>query len=594
MATGSLVLVAADGEIRQRRPVVYQEIEGRRTSVKASYRLARNGDVRIDVGAYDTHRPLIVDPVLEYGTFLGANTGARINGMKIDASGNLYLAGSVPATPASTGSFAVGNAIIIKFSPSQNRILYYATLVSDGKTQALALDIDSNGYAYICGRTGSADFPLVNAFQTTRPAAVSSMYALPEVGFVTRLAVDGQSLVYSTYFGGSKPDFPSGIAVDAGGNAFITGQATSTDMPVRNALKSNANFTTSNTFLAKFTSPPARCSSPPTSAGRARKAAKPSPSIAAATRSLSASPNPPTSLPGIRSSSHRTEAAFAAKFTPDGQSVVFATPLGGTWSAANTLVLDPQDNIWVSGFCDQPAAVPLVNPLQTKATKVFISKLNAAGNQLLYQSYFGGSVWEDVGVPQGLALDSAGHLYIAGATYSPDFPLVNSMAPYRAKASLTGLAGAGSSAYVSELSADGQRLIYSTVFGGTKAEDRITAITVDSAGALWAAGFTGSDDFPLKNAYQASFTTGSTATAFLVRLTSSSEASGRLVHQQSGVLNFSFATGGATPSSQTLSIGTFHRRDRHIQRHGLHHIRRQLALGECHQRLPRPRRSLSR
>ena len=549
---GNLVLTTADGEIRQQRPAVYQEVNGKRTEIAAAYKLAGNGEVSLEMGAYDARRTLTIDPVLEYGTFIGAGI-PLVDGLKVDSSGNVYMAGSVPATASATanGNLGTGNWLVIKFSPAQNKILYYATLVPDGQTTVKAIDIDPGGNAYIGGQTYSTQFPLVSAYQ-------SSAITNGDKCFVAKLAPDGQSLVYSTYLNGTKIDYLNAIAVDANGNAFVAGQTTSPDFPVLNALQPKGNFDMGNAFLAKF-SPTGTLLFSTFFGGSFVESAlavaldsKGAPVIAGLARS--------SDFPykNAVQTTIDTEAGFAAKFTADGQSVVFATALGGPWSSAATLGFDQLDNVWVAGPIMKPGTLlPLVNPLQTMPSVNFIGKVAANGGQLLYQSYFGGSnANEGFAGHQGMVVDSAGHVYVGGSTLSPDFPLVNSLAQYQSKPESPSLPSNGTWGFVSELSADGQRLVYSTLLGGTRYGDAVSALALDSSGALWVAGTAGSDDFPLKNAYQSTFASGSTAAAFLVKLTGGSEASGPSVTSSPGVLNFSYTTGGASPAQQALSIGT--------------------------------------
>ena len=548
---GNLVLSTESGEIRQRRPLVYQEADGKRTAVAASYRLAGRGEVRLDVAAHDTRRRLTVDPVLEYGTFIGANGNGSATGVKVDSAGNVYLAGSVPAAPVTAGAqfTSIGNAVVIKFSPSQDKILYWATLTPDGQTIASALDIDAAGNAYVCGSTSSTQFPLMNAFQSAHGTWSN---------FVSKLAPDGQSLVYSTYLSGSQLDYLNGIAVDASGNAFVTGQTTSKDFPTLNALQPRATFSWANALLAKFSPSGTLLFSTFFGGSYVEGAAAIAldrqgyPVIAGMAQSSDFPfKNPIQTQIG-------TEAAFAAKFTPDGQSVVFATALAGTWSSADSLAFDPQNNIWVGGWAGGND-MTLKNPIKTQGNgrSMFVSKLSADGSQLLYQSYFGGSVEEDLAAQQGMAVDSSGDLYLAGRTFSPDFPVKDSLIQFQKKPVAPGNPVQGANGFVTKLSPDGQSLIYSTLLAGTQYQDQVLALALDSAGAAWVTGNTGSSDFPTKNAYQSTLNGSGAFTTFLVELTDGTSApqTGSSLTASPGILNFSATLGSAQPAQQTVSIG---------------------------------------
>src|SRR5207244_1840388 len=166
-AQGDLVLHTAVGAIRQRRPFVYQEVGGARREIAGGYVLRGAGRVGFQVAAYDRSQPLVIDPVLSYATYLGGSRNDTAYGIAVDASGN----------------------------------------------------------AYVAGITDSTDFPTTaGAFQPTFGGGSGD-------AFVTKLAPTGSALAYSTYVGGSALDRARGIAVDALGNAYVTGLTVSTDFP---------------------------------------------------------------------------------------------------------------------------------------------------------------------------------------------------------------------------------------------------------------------------------------------------------------------------------------------------------------------------
>src|SRR5947207_8807365 len=170
-AEGELVLHAAGEVIRQRVPVIYQEINGVRTKLEGRYVLKDAHRVGFQVAAYDQNRPLVIDPTLVYATYLGGSRSEHVAGIAVDAA----------------------------------------------------------GAAYVTGGTGSTDFPTTpGAIQTTYGGGGSYPFHEGDV-FVTKLNAAGTALVYSTYLGGSGTDAASGIAVDAAGAAYVTGTTASTD-----------------------------------------------------------------------------------------------------------------------------------------------------------------------------------------------------------------------------------------------------------------------------------------------------------------------------------------------------------------------------
>src|SRR5688572_27317785 len=165
-AQGDLVLHVGGESIRQKKPVIYQEVDGAREEVAGSYVRKSTNRVGFKVAAYDKSRPLVIDPVLSYSTYLSGDDGDGARGIAVDPAGN----------------------------------------------------------AYVTGHTGSVNFPTTSgSLQAAAPGGGDA--------FVTKLDPTGSVLVYSTYLGGGAGDGASGIAVDAGGNAYITGGTGSANFP---------------------------------------------------------------------------------------------------------------------------------------------------------------------------------------------------------------------------------------------------------------------------------------------------------------------------------------------------------------------------
>jgi photosystem II stability/assembly factor-like uncharacterized protein len=290
--TGDLVIRASEDQVRLRKPVAYQG----GTRILARYRL-EGRRITFEIGAHDRRLPLVIDPVLEYSTFLGGSKADRAPAVATDRAGNVYLAGNTskenPApTPGMPASFNV--AFVSKFNPSRNELVYTTYLGGTGRnfsgSGATGIAVDETGNAYVSGGTGDFDFPNLNAAQQVlggrTDAFVAKLNALggivystfvggpqydysraiavdrlgrayivgdfPAVyplqgprrnndGFIARLNSDGNALEYSTQLGGSGSDGASGIAVDREGNAYITGDTSSSDFPVRNAIQSEAS-----------------------------------------------------------------------------------------------------------------------------------------------------------------------------------------------------------------------------------------------------------------------------------------------------------------------------------------------------------------
>lgn len=164
---------------------------------------------------------------LIYSTYFGSSSFS-FNGIAVDLQGCAYIAGTggVPTTPGAFQTVPLGsnNGFITKFSEDGSSLIYSTYLGGSGDNNLTAIALDVYGYAYVTGRTNSSDFPITpGAFQTTLTS---------NAVFVTKLALDGSALVYSTFLSGNGNDISRSIAVDNHGHASVTGRSNSTNFPV--------------------------------------------------------------------------------------------------------------------------------------------------------------------------------------------------------------------------------------------------------------------------------------------------------------------------------------------------------------------------
>ena len=238
---GDLVLQTATGALRQRKPVLYQQGADGRRAVAGGYVLKGADRVGFQVGGYDRSRPLVIDPVLVYSTYLGGSGDDFFGRIAVDDSGSAYVTGGTrsadfPTTPGTVQAALRGtlDAFVTKLDPTGTAIVYSTYLGGSGDRfgtgdAGSGIAVDSDGNAYVTGGTFSADFPTTpGAFQTTLGGLSDA--------FVTKLDPTGSALVYSTYLGGrantvSTGEGGSGIAVDVDGNAYVTGTTENGDFP---------------------------------------------------------------------------------------------------------------------------------------------------------------------------------------------------------------------------------------------------------------------------------------------------------------------------------------------------------------------------
>ncbi len=296
------------------------------------------------------------------------------------------------------------DAFVTKFDAAGNALVYSTYLGGSGFQQGYAIAIDSSESAYITGITNSTDFPVVNAYQATNPSAAGSG---TNPGFVSKLSPAGNVLDYSTYLGGSADSFPYAIAVDSNGEAYVTGATDSTDFPTVNPYQSQlkglvdafitkfsaqGNTLVYSTYLGG--------SSGSTMDGEGRGIAVDSAGDAFVVGSVTAT-NFPTVNP-LQATNYGadigTTNAFISEFDPSGSTLQFSTYWGGNGSwgpyanhttvpggdIAKGVAVDDAGNLYVVGYtnsCNFPTYQPFQATNKTQTTygtgsNAFITKLS--------------------------------------------------------------------------------------------------------------------------------------------------------------------------------------------------------------------------
>jgi hypothetical protein len=468
----------------------------------------------IDLAYYGNRGRLEYDFIVTPGADLGAIRlavdGARK--LSLNRAGDLLIetaGGAVefrkPTTYQETGGrrHAVESRYVLEganhvrflvgeYDPHQRLVidptLVYSTYLGGSTSDyGTAIAIGPGGNAFVTGYTQSLDFPTVNPEQ----AFFSGSSAI----FVSKLAVDGSSLLYSTYFGGSNNDHSSSIAVDNANEAYIVGSTLSTDFPVKNPLYPTL-IGTEDGFVTKFSAAGNTLvystylgGAYDTAAGVAVDT-----SHDAYIAGYTLSPSFPVTS-GAYLTSCDACTGFVTKLNPTGSAQVWSTFFGPNSSAyINGVAVDSQGSAYLTGYSygGLPASpgAPQPEPAPGGSADAFIAKLNNAGTALLYATYLGGSQWDQ---GNSIAVDSGGNAYVAGSTTSPDLPVTAS--------ALQQAAGGVWDGFVAELNSLGTAWQYVTYLGG-QGDDYAYGIAVDSGGNATVAGQTASSNFPRRAALQ--------------------------------------------------------------------------------------------
>ncbi len=425
---GNLLLHTAAGDVMQQKPLTYQQHGDSRQEIASRYVL--NGtSVRFEVGAYDPTQPLVIDPlVLGYSTYLGGSGG--------DDGGN-------------------------------------------------AIAVDAAGNAYVTAWTISARFP-------TTPGAFDTSLNGDYDAFVAKLNADGASLAYGTFLGGTGVDFGLGIAVDAAGNAYVTGSTDSTNFPTTPGAFDTSYDANDDGFVARLSADGASLHYGTYLGGSSEDhgdaIAVDTSGNAYVTGSTVSTDFPTTPRSFDTDYNGGSVDAFVAKLSADGASLVYGTYFGAsTFDRGVDIAVDASGNAYVSVWTNStnfPTTPGAFDTSHNGSTDAFMAKLSADGTSLVYGTYLGGT---DEDGSRGIAVDAASNAYVTGYTRSTDFPTT----PGAFDTSHNG----STDVFVAKVSADGASVDYSTYLGGVDHEYG-HGIALDAVGNAYVTGWTSSTNFP--------------------------------------------------------------------------------------------------
>jgi ASPM-SPD-2-Hydin domain-containing protein/centrosomal CEP192-like protein/beta-propeller repeat-containing protein len=458
---GDLVLNVAGGEVELEKPVVYQNVKGGRREIGGKYVLAGNHRVTFAVDSYNRKEPLVLDPTLNYSTYLGGGGGALISdagsAIAVDASGNAYIAGQTFSTSFPSGAKGDGIAspvtnsgasFVAELNAAGTQLLYSAYLIgttTSSSDSAFGIALDPSGKVYVTGSTLALDFPTTAANALNAGPLIANANG---TAYLTKLdpTVNGSSsLLYSTYLAGTGGDFANSVAADATGNAYVVGQTFSSGYPTQNAFQSTPSNASGTAFLTRIDT----------------------------TQSKASSLIYSTYLGGNGSN--------AAALTYGDQA------FGVAVDSAHVAYLVGSTSSTDSAFITTATAYQTAPPALNTQGSVFVSKIDTTltgAASLIYSTYLAGSV-QDLG--NAIALAPSKVAYITGTTSSTDFPSPGATA---------GAFSSTGSAFVTlvDTTKSGSNSVpYSTYLGGSQPNTGF-GIRVDAAGIAYVVGTASSND----------------------------------------------------------------------------------------------------
>jgi hypothetical protein len=500
---GDLLLELDGRQVRQTRPVIWQPTPTGRREVQGGYAPDGGAAVRFDVGPYDRTLPLVIDPVLVYGTFLGGTSADGVEDVAVDASGSAYATGETNSPNFPTDGGVPVNApkgqrdvFVTKLNPSGDDTVFSTYVGGGDLDRAFGIAVDALGRAHVTGATQSTDFP------TAAPAGGTVLQSAKGAnstrdGYVFQLDSDGSGIRFSTYIGGDNVDSGVAVAVNGTGGVWVVGDLDSD--------AANLGFV-----------PPAGALQPASGGGRDGFAARfdPDGNLAWFTYfggssfdevlNVAADAAGNAYLVGVTSSgnlfSSRTDQAFAtfdgsgsgasdgfvAKLGPNGDDLIHGSFLGGDQDEqALGVAIDADGNAFVTGFTASADFPTAGSPFQAALAgdpivtmDAFATKVNAAGDALVYSTYLGGTA-DDVGME--IAVDACGRAFVVGTTDSEDFPTASPFHDYDAL----------DDAFVTGLDVTGSALTFSTFLGGVNDEQGNGIAAAGCGGSLYAGGYAG-------------------------------------------------------------------------------------------------------
>lgn len=493
---GRLALVTEDGTLRQSPPLAWQVgADGQRIRVDCRFRRLDARRYGFAVPRLDRARPLVIDPGLEWGTFLGGKGYDYGREVAVSARGEVTVAGytASPAFPTKAGSYdttfnGAVDVFVTRLAADGKTLVFSTYLGGSGRDWATGIAVSKTGETTVCGYTESGNFPWTKG-------ALSTSNKGGGEGFVTRLDASGGGLVYSTYLGGTGYDLPNAVALDASGNATVVGSTRSGDFPTSVGAYDKTHGGNGDGFVSRLNATGTALIAS-TYVGGSDYDVTSSVALDGAGNAFvvgetygSTKDFPTTSGAYDRTYSGGKSDSVVFKVSADGKSLLWSTLFGGNnWDPAYAIALDAAGNPTIAGetwSTDLPVGTKAYQKTNAGGGDAFVARLDPTGSKVLLATYLGGKTGEDSA--QSIALDPFGAIVVSGWTRSSDFP--------RTPGAMRGYTSKGDG-FVSRLGPAGEMLYYSTLFGAS-GWDATHAMALDPSGAAVLAGEVWWTDFPI-------------------------------------------------------------------------------------------------
>ncbi|MEO8597243.1 MAG: SBBP repeat-containing protein [Candidatus Solibacter sp.] len=491
---GDLTLTSESGEITQKAPVIYQD--GRR--IKGGYTMLARNQVGFRLERYDRTRALVIDPILVYCAYIGSSGNEKIVAIKMGPNGMLYLTGSTTTgemqyIDGAYNNFSAGlTDLFLAIIDTRNgfQLKYFSYLGGASDDYPTALEVNAAGVAFLAGYTYSSNFPMAgNSVQSELPG-------LQQCGYVAAIdpaGYGGDSLIYSTYFGGTDgPTIVNGLALDAAGFVYLIGSTKASDLPIiTDTAYAQVLYGKQDMFLTKLD---LKAVTPLYSTYLGGELSDEGRSIAVGSdgrvyfAGVTVSKEFPLEGPGFRQTLNGGEDIVLGMMDMtkiSTASLIYSTYLGGAdIDEVRKISLDSKNNIVLTGFTlsdDFPVTADAVQRNPQGNTDVFVAVVNPnnPAGFLVYSTYFGGTQGD---VAYDIKADANGNLNITGYTLSEDLYTVGAFQPFW---------GGGIDLFIATIKpgVPGRNGIIYCTYAGATGTYVPSALTLGDDGAVYIAGY---------------------------------------------------------------------------------------------------------
>lgn len=512
----ALVLDTPAGRLRHSDLNVFRVTVPGRQPVPARFRPAGDGVVEFDLRGAEAGTALLIDPLLEYSSYLGGSGTDGAHDVTTDDDGYVYVVGGTDsadfplASPLQPALAGAEDGYVAKFTPDGAALVWATYIGGSGAERLTAIALAADGSIALGGWTQSADFPTLAAFQSTFAGGDNNQDAV-----VLKLKPPGDALEFSSYLGGLDtnvyPEEVRGIAVDTTGAIHVTGSTGARSFPVtvpflgRGCLLDDAAIGL-DAFYTRVSASGALLAS--TCLGGAGwdvgRAVALGPNNTIHVAGWTRSANFPATAGAYQTALDGTRDAWIGWLRADLSVFEYATYFGGGDDEfLEDIALDDALNVYATGATyssDFPATAGSAQPapggplgIAIDLSDAYVAKLDPTLSSLIFASFLGGAQSE---IGWEIGRDSLGHILIGGHTGSAAFPLAIPFQP-----AWSGL----NDGFVAAFKPDGLALVYSSYLGGSD-EEFLYGLRVDRSDRVWLAGLTfhaAPADFPLATPFQA-------------------------------------------------------------------------------------------